>query len=301
MAALFGAAWRLERRLVNGLRLNVRFEVPDTTRPPLLLLHGFPQTHAIWHLVAPRLRRHFALVMPDLRGYGDSDKPRGPADHSAYAKRTMALDALELMRTLGHERFFVCGHDRGGRVAHRLALDHPSAVLALAVLDISPTLTMYERTTMEFAQRYYHWFFLTQPEPLPETLIGGDPHFYLKTKLGGWGSHGTDLFAPEALAEYQRCFADPAAIHAMCEDYRAAATIDLVHDRADAERRIECPVQALWGERGVVHGLFTPLADWQEKARQRVTGRALPAGHYLPEEVPDLVANELEQFFLGAV
>lgn len=300
--ALFGADWRLERRAANGIRLNVRFDAsPDAMRPPLLLLHGFPQTHAIWHRVAPRLRRQFSLVMPDLRGYGDSDKPRGPTDHSAYSKRTLALDVLELMRSLGHEQFFVCGHDRGGRVAHRLALDHPGAVRALAVLDISPTLTMYERTTMAFAQSYYHWFFLTQPEPLPETLIGGDPGFYLMSKLGGWGSHGTDLFAPEALAEYRRCFADPAAIHAMCEDYRAAATIDLVHDRADPNERLACPVHALWGERGVVHRLFTPLPDWQEKAIRPVTGRALPAGHYLPEEVPDLLAEELEQFFLGGL
>lgn len=300
MAALFDGKWQLERRYVNGVRLNVRFDASvDALRPPLLLLHGFPQTHAIWHRVAPRLRERFTLVMPDLRGYGDSDKPRGPADHSAYGKRAMALDVVELMRSFGFERFFVCGHDRGGRVAHRLALDHPQAVRAVAVLDISPTLTMYERTSMEFAQRYYHWFFLTQPEPLPETLIGAAPAFYLRSKLGGWGSHGTDLFAPGALAEYERCF-DEAAIHAMCEDYRAAATIDLMHDRADADRRIECPVHALWGERGVVHRLFTPLADWQEKAALHVTGRPLPAGHYLPEEVPELVTNELEQFFLAA-
>lgn len=301
MGTLFDDSWQLERRIVNGIGINVRFDgTADSRRPPLLLLHGFPQTHAIWHRVAARLRERFLLVMPDLRGYGDSEKPRGPSDHSAYSKRTMARDAALLMRSFGFERFFVCGHDRGGRVAHRLALDYPRATRALALLDISPTLTMYERTTMEFAQRYYHWFFLTQPEPLPETLIGAAPAFYLRSKLGGWGSHGTDLFASEALAEYQRCFDDPASIHAMCEDYRAAATLDLAHDRADADRRIECPVHVLWGERGVVHRLFTPLADWQAKAALPVTGRALPAGHYLPEEVPEPLAAELERFFLAA-
>jgi haloacetate dehalogenase len=299
MSDLFSTSFRLERRSVNGIEVNVRHDVTShEQRPPLLLLHGFPQTHAIWHRVAERLRQRFALVMPDLRGYGDSAKPTGPLDHSAYSKRTMARDALELLRGLGQERFFVCGHDRGGRVAHRLALDHPQAVRALLLLDISPTLTMYEHTTMEFAQRYYHWFFLTQPAPLPERLIGADPAFYLRTKLGGWGSEGTSYFDPRALAEYERCFAAPAAIHAMCEDYRAAATIDLAHDRADSARRIECPVRVLWGERGVVHRLFTPVADWQAKAATAVTGRAVPTGHYIPEEAPDLLAAEIESSFV---
>jgi haloacetate dehalogenase len=300
MAELFSADFLLERRRVNGIALNVRFDPSqDTARPALLLLHGFPQTHAIWHAVAERLRSRYTLVMPDLRGYGDSDKPEGPADHSAYSKRTMALDVRDLMRDLGHDRFFVCGHDRGGRVAHRLALDHSDAVRALMVLDISPTLTMYERTTMEFARAYYHWFFLIQPAPLPERLIGADPIFYLRTKVGGWGSGGTGLFDPRALAEYERCFDDPAAIHAMCEDYRAAATIDLEHDRADAARRIGCPVRALWGERGVVHRLFTPVADWRLKCSGDVTGRPLPTGHYIPEEAPDALAQEIETFCSG--
>lgn len=295
MADLFSGDFLLERWRVNGIALNVRYDpAPSADRPPLLLLHGFPQTRAIWHAVAEKLRRRYALVMPDLRGYGDSDKPEGPSDHSAYSKRTMALDVLELMRGLGHERFFVCGHDRGGRVAHRLALDHPEALRALMVLDISPTLIMYERTTMEFAQVYYHWFFLIQPAPLPERLIGANPIFYLRTKVGGWGSGGTGLFDPRALAEYERCFNDPAAIHAMCEDYRAAATIDLEHDRADAARRIACPVRVLWGERGVVHRLFTPVADWQAKSSGDVSGRPTPTGHYIPEEAPDLLAQEIE-------
>ena len=298
MAPLFSADFRLERRRANGIALNVRHDVSSTDdRPALVLLHGFPQTHAIWHGVAQRLRRRFALVMPDLRGYGDSDKPEGAPDHSAYSKRTMALDVLELMRDLGFTQFFVCGHDRGGRVAHRLALDHPEAVRALALLDISPTATMYERTSMEFARRYYHWFFLIQPAPLPERLIGADPSFYLRAKLGGWGSEGLAPFDVRALAEYERCFADADSIHAMCEDYRAAATIDLEHDREDAARRIGCPVHVLWGERGVVHRLFTPIADWQAKCAHTVTGRPVPTGHYIPEEAPELLSAELEAFF----
>lgn len=296
MTALFDAKFRLERRRVNGIEINVRYE-PRHDAPALLLLHGFPQTHAIWHAVASRLGERFALVMPDLRGYGDSDKPDGPPDHSAYSKRTMARDALELMHDLGHERFFVCGHDRGGRVAHRLALDHPDAVRALLLLDISPTLTMYERTTMEFARLYYHWFFLIQPAPLPETLIGSAPAFYMRNKFGGWGSGGTTFFDARALAEYERCFT-PEAIHAMCEDYRAAASIDLEHDRADADKRIACPVRALWGERGVVHRLFTPVADWQTKSSSVVTGRPVPTGHYIPEEAPGLLCDEIEAFFV---
>jgi haloacetate dehalogenase len=299
MTELFPAGLRTERRPANGIHLHVRHDVAaNDIRPPLLLLHGFPQTHAMWHRVAPLLRERFALVLPDLRGYGDSDKPEGPDDHSAYSKRTMAQDCMDLMRSFGFERFHVCGHDRGARVAHRLALDHPEAVHALLLLDISPTLTMYERTSMAFAQAYYHWFFLTQPAPLPERLIGADPSFYLRAKLGGWGSAGTSLFDPRALADYERRFT-PAAIHAMCEDYRAAATIDLVHDRADADRRIQCPVHVLWGERGVVHRLFTPLEDWSAKCARSVTGRPVPTGHYIAEEAPALLAAEILDRFGG--
>ena len=284
-----------ERRRANGIDLNVRHGGKGT---PLLLLHGFPQTHAIWHRMAPRLAEHHYLVMPDLRGYGDSDKPASTSDHAPYSKRTMALDVVELMRSFGFGRFFVCGHDRGGRVAHRLALDHPRAVARLMLLDISPTRTMYERTTMEFATLYYHWFFLIQPEPLPETLIGADPGFYLRTKLGGWGSAGTSFFDPRALAEYERCFTQ-AAIHAMCEDYRAAASIDLQHDREDEMRRIECPLRVLWGERGVVHRLFAPLADWQAKSQLPVSGGTTPTGHYIAEEAPDRLADDMLEFFKG--
>ncbi|HTN48678.1 MAG TPA: alpha/beta hydrolase [Burkholderiaceae bacterium] len=264
--------------------------------PPLLLLHGFPQTHAIWHRIAPLLASRFSLVMPDLRGYGDSSKPVTSTDHAPYSKRVMAGDVSALMQALGHGRYFVCGHDRGGRVSHRLALDQADAVRRLMVLDIAPTRTMYQRTTMEFARLYYHWFFLIQPAPLPETLIGADPALYLRVKLGAWGAGGIGNFDERALAEYVRCFTPP-AIHAMCEDYRASAGIDLEHDRADEAQRIRCPVHALWGARGVIERLFTPLADWQAKAAATVTGRALPCGHYIPEELPEVLASEIIAFF----
>jgi haloacetate dehalogenase len=291
--SLFNARFHLERRMVNGVEINVRLGGDGR---PLLLLHGFPQTHAMWHRVAPSLAQGYTLVMPDLRGYGDSSKPPTDAQHAPYSKRAMAHDMMGLMRSLGFERFFVCGHDRGGRVAHRLAVDHPGAVARLMLLDISPTLTMYERTTMEFARLYYHWFFLIQPAPLPEMLIAADPVFYLHAKVGGWGSAGTALFDPGALAEYERCFT-PDAIHAMCEDYRAAASIDLEHDRADGERKIECPVHVLWGERGVVHKLFRPVTDWQARAHGAVTGATTPSGHYIAEEVPDLLIEQVRSFF----
>lgn len=284
-----------QRRRANGIDVNVRH---GGNGPPLLLLHGFPQTHAIWHKAAPALAERYTLVMPDLRGYGDSEKPPSQADHAPYSKRTMALDVLELMRSFGFERFYVCGHDRGGRVAHRLALDHPHSVARLMVLDISPTLAMYERTTMDFATLYYHWFFLIQPEPMPETLIAANTQFYLRNKLGGWGSAGIALFDPRALAEYERCFT-PAAVHAMCEDYRAAASIDLEHDRADgrADKRIECPLYVLWGERGVVNKLFSPLEDWQSRSRGTVAGLTTPTGHYIPEEAPELLGEQMQKFF----
>jgi len=265
--------------------------------PPLLLLHGYPQTHAMWHRIAPRLAERYTVVCSDLRGYGDSSKPDGGEGHVAYSKREMAKDQVEAMQALGFARFKLVGHDRGGRVAHRLCLDHPQAVERVAVLDISPTRLMYAGSDMGFATAYYHWFFLIQPFDLPERLIGSDPVYYLRRKLGGLSS-GLGVFDPRALAEYERCFADPATIHATCEDYRAAASIDLEHDGADAHARVQCPLLALWGEKGVVHRFFDPIADWKSVARD-VRGKALASGHYLAEEVPEATLAELQAFFEG--
>ena len=263
--------------------------------PPVLLLHGYPQTRAIWHRIAPRLAQRCTVVASDLRGYGDSGKPATTADHAPYAKRAMAADQVGLMRALGHERFFLVGHDRGGRVAHRLAADHGERVAKIAVLDIAPTLAMYEQTTELFARAYWHWFFLILPAPHPERMIGADPEAFLRHKMGQ-GRAGLAPFAPEAWAEYLRCFTHE-AIHAMCEDYRAAAGIDLVHDRADREagRRLKSPLLALWGGHGVVEACFNPVDEWRRVAED-VRGRALPAGHYLPEEATEAVAEELEAF-----
>lgn len=287
-----------DARAVNGTTIFAR-SGGTPGAPPLLLLHGFPQTHVLWRRVALQLAPHYRLVLPDLRGYGDSAKPRGEADHANYSKRVMAADLLALMRSLGHERFLVCGHDRGARVAHRLALDAPQAVAKLALIDIAPTLDMYEHTDMAFARAYYHWFHLIQPNPLPETMIGGNARFYLHWHLGGWGSQGLGHLEPEALAEYERCFCRPEAIHAACEDYRASAGIDLEHDRASraAGQKIACDLLLLWGERGVIAKLFDPLALWQAQCAGAVGGRAVPAGHFIPEERPDETARALRDFF----
>jgi len=286
------------RELVKTSGTDIHAAVgPKREAPALLLLHGYPQTHAIWHKVAPGLAERFNVVAADLRGYGDSGKPPSSPEHTAYSKREMARDQVELMRALGHERFFLAGHDRGARVAHRLAVDHPAQVAKIAVLDIAPTLAMYEHTTEAFARAYWHWFFLILPAHLPERMIGADAKLYLRSKVGE--SFAGNVFAPEAWAEYERCFTS-GVIHASCEDYRAAATIDLEHDRADrdAGRKVRCPLLALWGARGVIEHCFNPLDEWRRVADD-VRGHALPAGHYLPEEVPNLVAGDLERFFLG--
>lgn len=268
--------------------------------PALLLLHGYPQTHLIWRKVLPRLAEDFTVVATDLRGYGDSSKPPGGTEHRNYAKRVMALDQARVMTALGFERFAVCGHDRGARVAHRLAVDHAERVTRLAVLDIAPTKAMYEGTTQAFARAYYHWFFLIQPAPFPETLIGGDPEAYLRHHMGGRHA-GMAPFLPDAWSEYLRCFSDPAAIHASCEDYRASAGIDLAHDAADIDAgvRVRCPLLALWGELGIVGKAFDPLEAWRRVATD-VRGHALPCGHYIPEEAPERLLDALLPFLRGA-
>ena len=286
--------FKAQRIRTTGIEIHV---VTGGTGPPLLLLHGYPQTHAMWHAIAPALARDYTVVCPDLRGYGDSGKPASDATHAAYSKRAMAQDMVDVMRALGFPRFRLAGHDRGGRVAHRLCVDHPDAVERVAVIDISPTRTMFAETNQAFATAYYHWFFLIQPFDLPEKLIGTDPLYYLHRKLGGWGT-GLQHFDARALAEYGRCFADPATIHATCEDYRAAASIDLEHDDADvaAGRKVQCPLLALWGKKGVVNRLFDPLHDWGAVAID-VRGKALPSGHYVPEEAPEETLRELQSFF----
>lgn len=265
--------------------------------PALLLLHGFPQTKAIWHEVAPALSQYYTVVAADLRGYGQSSKPDGKPDHSSYSKRSMAADQVLLMKSLGHDQFYLLGHDRGGRVSHRLAMDHPECVKKVMVLDISPTLHMYENTSMEFARGYWHWFFLIQPAPVPETLIGANPEYWLKNHMGRHA--GTEIFSPDRWSEYLAGASNPAGMHAMCEDYRAAATIDLVHDRLDQEtgKKLIMPLHVLWGEHGLVHKCFKPVEDWQRVAKQ-VTGKSLPCGHYIPEELPQEVVKQAQQFFV---
>jgi len=259
---------------------------------PVLLLHGHPQTHVMWHKIAPRLAAEFTLVVTDLRGYGDSSKPPEGENHFGYSKRAMALDQVEVMSALGFEKFAVVGHDRGGRVGHRMALDHPNRVTKLAVLDIVPTHKLFSNVSKEFATTYYHWFFLIQPSPLPETLIGNNVEFYLRHRFGPLMPRAV---TPEAFAEYLRCFRDPATIHAACEDYRAAASIDLEHDEADLNRKITCPLLALWAERGAMHRQFDVTATWRERAAN-VKGTALPGGHFLPEESPNETLAELQAF-----
>jgi haloacetate dehalogenase len=282
----------------DGVTLFARQGGPsDAGVPPLLLLHGHPQTMAMWHRVAPVLAQTHRVVLMDLRGYGDSDRPSAGEASAAYAKREMAQDAVALMQSLGHERFAVLAHDRGARVAHRLALDHPGAVSRLMLLDIAPTLAMYEGTTEAFARAYWHWFFLIQPAPLPERLIEADPLAYLRD---GMGRRGGGWFAPAAWSEYERCIAKPGTAAAICGDYRAGADIDLDHDRADraAGRRLTQPLRVLWGAKGVVGSCFDPLKLWQAAA-DNVTGRAVDSGHYIAEEAPDVVLAEAATFFNG--
>jgi haloacetate dehalogenase len=285
---------------VNGVQIFARTG-GHRGGPPVLLLHGFPQTHAMWHRVARLLADEHQLVMADLRGYGDSSQPPGEADHANYSKRTMAQDMAALMSALGHERFALVGHDRGGRVAHRLALDHAQRVSALCVLDIAPTLDMYDATDKRFASAYFHWFHLIQPAPLPERMIGGDSKFYLHWTLGGRGRDSLKHIEPEALAEYERCFCRPEAIHGACEDYRAAAGIDLDHDRASraAGQKIACDMQVLWAAHGVVQRLFKPLDLWQAQCAGQVSGAALPCGHFVPEELPGETAAALRGMLAG--
>jgi haloacetate dehalogenase len=279
--------FRQKRVRTSGATINL---VIGGSGSPVLLLHGYPQTHAMWHKVAPQLARDYTVICADLRGYGDSSKPRGVPGHANYSKRAMARDMAEVMAELGYLGFHVVGHDRGGRVAHRLARDYPKRVRSLTVLDISPTLKMYQSTTLQVAKAYYHWFFLIQEAPLPEQMLEGIGPQYILTRLGR-GKSGIKVFDRRALAEYVRCF-DP---HSTCEDYRASATIDLMHDRKDFRKKLQMPMLALWGRQGVIAALFDCLADWREVASD-VRGRALQCGHFIPEEKPKELLAELRRF-----
>ncbi|MCC7250815.1 alpha/beta hydrolase [Hyphomicrobium sp.] len=278
----------------NGLEIAA---VKGGAGPPLLLLHGYPQTRACWRKIAGGLARRFTVVAADLRGYGASSKPPGGGDHAVYSKRAMAADQVALMRALGFPRFRLVGHDRGGRVAHRLALDHPDAVERLAVLDICPTATMFAATNQAFATSYYHWFFLIQPADLPERMIANNTHAYIRQTIASW-CKTEGAFDEAILRHYVEAYFDPAAIHGACEDYRAAAGIDLVHDMESdaAGHKLTMPVLALWGGRGTVGRMFDVLATWREKSTAPVTGHALDCGHFLAEEAPEETLKSLLDF-----
>jgi haloacetate dehalogenase len=285
----------LEEVAVRNGRLRLR---RGGSGEPLLLLHGNPQTHAMWHAVAPALARRYTVILPDLRGYGGSFKPPATPDHAPYAKREMARDMVELMAHYGHQRFFLAGHDRGGRVAHRLALDHPQRVRRLAVLDIIPTLEHFERADAAFAMGYYHWFWFAQPHPFPEALINAAPEAWFRAHTSR-EPKPPDFFHPEALADYMQAVRDPEMIRGMCEDYRAAASIDLEHDRASrAEgRRIECPLLVLWGDKAKIEAWYDALAIWRAYASGDVSGGAIASGHYVAEEQPAAVIERFSAFF----
>jgi haloacetate dehalogenase len=281
-----------KRRKIRTKEATINL-VTGGTGPAVLMLHGYPQTHVMWHKVAPDLARDYTVVCADLRGYGDSSKPRGLPDHSNYSKRAMAKDMVEVMARLGHRSFHLVGHDRGGRVAHRLARDHGSQVRTLTVLDISPTWKVFAQADKALATAFYHWFFLIQAAPMPERMIAATRREYLLGRIGR-GPNGLKDFPKAAQREYLRCF-DARGIHASCEDYRAAASIDLVHDWKDLKNRITMPVLVLWAKQSPVGTMFRCLTDWHEVARD-VRGRALDCGHFLPEERPEEVLRELRRF-----
>jgi haloacetate dehalogenase len=275
----------------SGATINL---VKGGSGPPLLMLHGYPQSHVMWHKIAPRLAEDFTVVAPDLRGYGDSSKPHGDPEHLIYSKREMARDQAEVMTQLGFDTFLLVGHDRGARVSHRLTKDHSDRVLKLATLDIIPTRKMFQIVNKEMATNTYHWFFLIQPYDFPERMIGGAADYFIRTRFTR-GANSETIFPPEAVEEYVRCFCDPGTIHATCEDYRAGASIDLVHDEADFDNKVTCPMLALWSETGYVGRTQNVLEVWSEYATN-LRGFSLPAGHFLAEELPDATYEAIAGF-----
>jgi haloacetate dehalogenase len=295
--AEFFSGFKREQITTSGTTINAVYGGKGS---PLLLLHGIPETHILWRKVAPLLEQDYFLVIPDLRGYGDSGKPPGGDDHFGYSKRAMAQDMVEVMKHLGFQKFAVVGHDRGGRASHRMALDYPEVVTKLVILDIVPTYTLYQNITKEFATIFYHWFLLVQPPPFPETLVANSAEYFLKSTLLWLGGHPItdpipDWLGAEAFREYLRCFRNPDSIHAICEDYRAAASIDLEHDKVDLNKKIECPLLVLWSEKGPFHRMYDVLQTWKDRAKDAL-GKPLPTGHFLPEQVPQELTRELKSF-----
>jgi len=300
--AEFFPGFKREQIKTSGATINTIYG-GNEKGAPLLLLHGIPETHVLWRKVAPALAQDYFLVMPDLRGYGDSGKPTGGGHHFAYSKRAMAQDQVEVMKHLGFEKFALVGHDRGGRAAHRMALDHPEALTKLVILDIVPTYLLYQNITQEFATIFYHWFLLVQPPPFPETVVANSAEYFLKCTLLWLGGHSIsepvpDFVGPEVFQEYFRTFRDPDTIHAICEDYRAAASIDLAHDKADLDKKIQCPLLVLWSEKGPFHRMYNVLKTWQDRAVQ-AQGKSMPTGHFLPEQMPEELTQEIKTFLKG--
>jgi haloacetate dehalogenase len=292
---LFPKNFKEEKIKVNNIEINVKY---GGNKIPLLLIHGYPQTHLMWHKIVEELSSEYYLIVPDLRGYGDSSKPKGDEEHINYSKKTMAKDMVTLMNALGFEEFFVAGHDRGARVTHRMCLDYPSKIKKACVMDITPTYHMFKHTNQAFATGYYHWFFLIQPDNLPETLIASNARYYLEEKLKRWSAKDSDfniVFQKEAVDEYVRCF-DEEGIHSSCEDYRAGASIDMIDDEKDRNRKIDMPLLVLWGEKGFVNKTYDVLNVWKEYATN-VNGKSLDCGHFLPEEKPKELCEELKNFF----
>jgi haloacetate dehalogenase len=276
---------------VNGVNINYKI---GGKGEPLLLLHGYPQSHVLWRKIAPLFAENYTVICSDLRGYGDSDKPQSDKKHLTYSKKTMGLDQNELMKKLGFKEYFLVGHDRGGRVAHRMAIDFKENIKKISVLDIVPTSHVFKNTNAILAKRYYHWFFLIQSYPHPETMIGNDPEYFIRSKLQMWGANN-EYLTEEIIQEYLRCFTTE-TIQASCEDYRAGASIDLVHHEEDFDKKISCPLQVLWGSKATIEELYDPIKVWKEWALN-VEGQSIDCGHFLPEESPVETYNAIINFF----